>query len=120
MLYVLEYIDNLWMVSSRTNLPIPKLREDRDNDEGDFRRITPQVWSLFEEWYGGGPAISVVGPPVHEVHRWVVHYDGIVGELYGDDDSDDGSESSEHATLHFNAKKATPDELQQIAKITRF
>ena len=114
-------IDNLWMLSSKTNTPIEGLREDKDTDEGDYRRVTPQVWSFFEEWYGGGPAISLVGPPAHNVKRWTVHFDGIVGARNEDDDSDsDDSEGSEEVMVHMDALKATPDELQKLAEITRF
>jgi hypothetical protein len=109
------------MISSKSNQPIVGLREDRDNDEGDYRRVTPHVWSLFEEWYGGGPAISVVGPPSQLVARWVVHFDGIVGNIYEeDDDSDEESDDSEQVFVHIDANKATQDELQKLAEITNF
>jgi hypothetical protein len=32
-----------------------------------------KVWELFESWYGGGPAISFVGPPSEDSRRWAVH-----------------------------------------------
>lgn len=113
-------IDNLWMVGSKTNLPIEGLREDYDKDDGDFRRVPPQVWALFEEWYGGGPAISFVGPPAHDIKRWVVHFDGIVGNYYDNESDDESSENSEEAIVHMDALKATPDELQKLAEITNF
>ena len=28
---------------------------------------------MFEEWYGGGPPISVIGPPVEDSRRWTIH-----------------------------------------------
>jgi hypothetical protein len=68
-------IDNLWMVSVvnsdkekkiykviNVKDKVTRLREDADREDGDFRRLPPQVWSFFEEWYGGGPPISFVGP----------------------------------------------------------
>ncbi len=30
---------------------------------------------FFQKWYGGGPAISVVGPPIEDTRRWQVHVD---------------------------------------------
>jgi hypothetical protein len=129
------------MLSSKTGRPIDGLREDKDADDGDYRRVTPQVvidcslqcllvllltihqvWSLFEEWYGGGPAISFVGPPSVNVRRWTIHVDGIVGNHYDNEDSDSGDESedSEEAMVHIDGANATPDELHLIAEMTRF
>ena len=114
-------IDNMWMLSSKTNSPIDGLREDKDTDEGDYRRVTPQVWSFFEEWYGGGPAISFIGPPAHQVKRWTVHFDGVVGMTYAENDSDsEASEDSDEVRVHMDPLKATPAELQKLAEITRF
>jgi hypothetical protein len=88
-------INNYWMLSPRTNSPFLQLIEDsfeidlRRNDRsftnasvdkgGDFRRLTPQIWYLFEKWYGGGPAISVDGGNIHRVDKWQVH--GINGSV---------------------------------------
>eukprot|EP00602_Paraphysomonas_sp_CaronLab_P001195 CAMPEP_0185020012 /NCGR_PEP_ID=MMETSP1103-20130426/2600_1 /TAXON_ID=36769 /ORGANISM="Paraphysomonas bandaiensis, Strain Caron Lab Isolate" /LENGTH=713 /DNA_ID=CAMNT_0027550641 /DNA_START=303 /DNA_END=2444 /DNA_ORIENTATION=+ len=66
-------IDNLWMINPLTDRPYEHMREDTDDSSGDFRRVPPQIWELFEVWYGGGPAISVVGPPVEDSRRWTVH-----------------------------------------------
>jgi hypothetical protein len=32
-----------------------------------------QVWGLFQQWYGGGPSVSVSGPPINDTRRWIVH-----------------------------------------------
>lgn len=36
------------------------------------RRVNPRVWHKLVTWYGGGPAISVVGPPVEKTDRWKI------------------------------------------------
>jgi hypothetical protein len=27
---------------------------------------------MFQQWYGGGPSISVTGPPVGDTRRWIL------------------------------------------------
>lgn len=73
-------IDNLWMVNPLTEMPYEHMIEDTDENGGDFRRLPPQIWELFELWYGGGPAISVVGPPSEDTRRWTVHINEVVDE----------------------------------------
>ncbi len=53
---------------------------------------------LFQQWYGGGPAISVVGPPITDTRRWQIHVDVTV---------DDTSEKPTLAELA--AKLENPD-----------
>ena len=80
-------IDNLWMINPLTEVPYEHMIEDSDENSGDFRRVPPQIWELFELWYGGGPAISVLGPPSEDTRRWTVHVD----EADGDEGSDSRS-----------------------------
>lgn len=65
-------INNNWMINPRKNTPFRDLREDTDNRPGDFRRVTPEIWAIFMEIYGGGPAIWVTGPPLDHTKRWQV------------------------------------------------
>lgn len=123
-------IDNLWMVSSSSSCLIEGLIEDTDDAEGDFRVVTPQIWTLFEELYGGGPPISFVGPPVGDVNRWTVHFAGInnEGALDVDDFMEEFSDhesdvNSEEGVLHIdleNGQKASMDELIKIAELFGF
>ena len=39
-----------------------------------------KIWMNFQNWYGGGPSISVVGPPVSDTRRWQIHVDVNVDE----------------------------------------
>lgn len=52
------------MIHPRTDAPFLHMIEETDDNRGDFRRVPPQIWHFFQLWYGGGPAISVVGPPI--------------------------------------------------------
>ena len=37
-------INNLWMIDQATGLPFTQLIEETDSKNGDFRRVTPQVF----------------------------------------------------------------------------
>lgn len=40
---------------------------------------------MFEIWYGGGPAISCVGPPLEDTRRWTIHvYERAENERQGE------------------------------------
>jgi hypothetical protein len=67
-------INNMWMVNPRTGKPFSQLIEELDTKKGDFRRVTPQIWVMFEKWYGGGPRIFTTDPPVEDSRRWKVEY----------------------------------------------
>jgi len=67
-------IDNLWMLNPRTSRPFSQLTEETDTKKGDFRRVTPKIWFMFEEWYGGGPRIFTTGPPIEDSKRWKVEH----------------------------------------------
>lgn len=67
-------INNMWMVNPRTGRPFSQLIEELDTKKGDFRRVTPQIWVMFEKWYGGGPRIFTTDPPIEDSRRWKVEY----------------------------------------------
>lgn len=88
------------------------------------------MWSIFEELYGGGPPISVIGPPIHDVTRWTVHFAGLGSDAVNFDDiwmeefSDHESDvNSEEGVLHFDlatGQKATLEELIKVSELFGF
>ena len=129
-------IDNLWMINPLTEKPYEHMIEDTDENVGDFRRVPPQIWQLFEVWYGGGPAISVIGPPTEDTRRWVVHIeekdDGSdsrsVVELMGELDHPEdiirvGKEKNEAhlvVDLHHGTRRPSVAEMSLLAKVGGF
>lgn len=139
-------IDNLWMVSSASSNLIEGLVEDTDDKEGDYRIVTPavsilflvsdflrtcmQIWAIFEELYGGGPPISFIGPPAHDVSRWKVHFLGLNPSEYDytedwiEEFSDHESDvDSNDGVLHFDlqpGQQASLEDLMKIAELFGF
>ncbi|CAM9314157.1 unnamed protein product, partial [Phaeothamnion confervicola] len=70
-------VNNAWMLRPASDgcgcsgAAAAALASDQD---GDYRRVTPAVWKLFMELYGGGPQIYVEGPPIDDTSRWKILY----------------------------------------------
>jgi hypothetical protein len=96
-----------------------------------------QIWDLFEVWYGGGPAISCVGPPLEDTRRWTIHvYEREENEKEGENiielvsklehpedivqlESKDGKDSRMAVKLR-QGRKASMAELTLLAKTADF
>jgi hypothetical protein len=95
-----------------------------------------QIWELFEIWYGGGPAISVVGPPIEDTRRWTVHvYERAAEDKEGESlvelvaklehpedlvhkESKDGKET--RVTVKLQGRRPTVSELTFLSKTADF
>jgi hypothetical protein len=131
-------IDNLWMVNPLTEMPYEHMIEDTDENGGDFRRVPPQIWELFELWYGGGPAISVTGPPTEDTRRWTLHIEKIpdgavdeggnlvelMGKLHHPEDilQVGGEKEEKHLVvdLHKGTRRPSIAEMSLLAKVGGF
>ena len=101
-------INNSWMINPQTNAPFRDLREDTDQTKGDFRRVTPAIWEIFMQIYGGGPAIWVDGPPLEKVKRWRVH--GLDANL--------GSNPPSVLSQLFSSSQATTSKPKEVQSTT--
>jgi hypothetical protein len=125
-------IDNLWMINPLTDSPYEHMVEDSDDISGDFRRVPPQIWDLFETWYGGGPAISVVGPPTEDTRRWKLHIDeavekdddeklvDLLGKLAHPEDVIRSDDTHLVVDLHHGTRRPSLAEMSLLAKVGGF
>ena len=75
---------------------------------------------MILEWYGGGPTLSVVGPPLEDTTRWVVHnLPGIALKDFDDvtSDSEESDESANHEVDGASSAIEYHEEVKQSSAI---